>query len=294
MSDSPGPEHRCCAHLALIRVLKEHCAEFCFPDDLALLIDTKREIAALRDCKRWDKAWMVAKVLIERFPDEEEYVNLAADLQLSATMERLIGEDSETSSTHDVEKIQEGITGLDTLRDHSPYNLLVLDLLAELHHIRAVKLANAGKLSSALLEVEMAVAFNPGPEKLWESREQIIKMMNDLRESMQKLLEEIKAVPNATLNIKGMQMKIEVDTGFSLMNAFAESELPAQLQEARQKASALAIWKEIGLEKVTVEIHAHSDCTPCLAKSSDRKGDPSRRSEITGRRPLVMTLCFPH
>ena len=280
IATSPEPSHRCFVHLNYIYKLKRDCAELCFHDDSAFVTNTKREIAALRDAKQWDNAYWRAKLdLVERFPDEEEYVNLAADLQFSATLESLSGDDSGTASAKDAETIHEGILRLDTLRSYAPYSLFVLDLLGDLHHLCAVKLANAGKLSTALLEVETAVVLNPSSEKFWSSREQIIKLMTDLQENVSKVLEEIKAAPNTTLTPEGVRMQQEAATGFSLINEFAESEASAQLQHDRQKALAFTIWKEMGFDKPTVEDPRPLNLYTALGKVAEQK--PESESQIS-------------
>jgi hypothetical protein len=253
LSTEPGPKHRCFVHLNYICQIKRDCSELCFSNDAAWVADTQREIAALRAAEQWENAWWLARELVARFPDEDEYASLAADVQFSETFACLSGKDTAKASLKDAQTIQAGINRLDALRHYAPYNLFTLDLLAELHHLRAIKLANADKLSAALLALETAVAYNPGSEKLWKSREQVINMMSDLQSNMKKVLAEIKAAPNTSLTPKGVQMQREGTIGFSLMNEFADSEIPAQLKHTRQNALALIIWRQMSFPKPAAE-----------------------------------------
>lgn len=117
---SPDPCHRCFIHLNYIRQLKRLCADFSFSDDSESILDTKRELDAMRAGKQWHEAWKLAREIANRFPDEEEYVHLAADIQLSATFDGLLNAESQTALSKNAEKINEGIEALNILRNRAP------------------------------------------------------------------------------------------------------------------------------------------------------------------------------
>jgi hypothetical protein len=160
------------------------------------------------------------------------------------TLDRL-SPDSTGMELSEAKLLQEGIDALKTLRDDNPQHLLIFDVLAQLYHRRCVCLANAGKLSEALVECEKSLAHAPGFQQAEKAMEQLVENMTALQCRMAAMEAELRSTPGHTLNAAGMQLQEDARRGFGPLGEFRQSGQDDRIRAARSSAAGFTLWKEI-------------------------------------------------
>jgi hypothetical protein len=121
----------------------------------------KDRIAACKSAGRWDSAITYATELLRRYPHEDEFVALKANLLFERAVEKLSKADSESAYERNALSLKQPIADLEQYCTQYSDRGLIYELIAHLKHIRAVNLANAGLPSDALLSNEEALAYWP-------------------------------------------------------------------------------------------------------------------------------------
>jgi hypothetical protein len=102
-------------------------------------------------------------------------------------------------------------------------------------------LGNGGCLAEALVEVQKAMAHNPYIKQAPETRNELVRMMNQLQAQIKLIL------PNTILTEKGKRLLAEAKKGFEPMNAYTQSAAAKATMYAFKLAQAMSIWRRIGL-----------------------------------------------
>jgi len=119
------------------------------------------------------------------------------------------------------------------------------ELAGRLHRIRAVKLANGGKLADALLAIEKAAAYDPSIDTLDEDRAKVGSMMKDLQQRMNELLRTI-ASRQTLLSLRGLQLQRDAMAGFAPSLDYRKSKEAEEIT-ANPERQLRTIWRRIGL-----------------------------------------------
>jgi len=206
----------------------------------------KNRIVACQEAKDWGRAVGYADELLRRYPQDEAFVMLKANLLFERALATLDKSDSEWAAAHNARALLNAIANLENLRSQFPDHALPYELIAHLKHIRAVNLANAGLPSDALLDNEESLVYWP-ITKAESDREVLSEMMRNMIQARDTLLKEIGQRPNTTLNSKGLQMKMQADAGFGPANRFIESDRAKEIRAKSNTARLRGIWKRMGL-----------------------------------------------
>lgn len=201
------------------------------------------------ELKEWKSAISECEKALHDFPDSVEFQNNYPEILFSKTLENLSNDDSQKHCESDAHILKGGISRLEDVRKRYPGVSAIYQYMGILYHARAVKLGNAGQLSEALLDVEKAGMFAPDLEQIDETRDQLLKALNNLQVQMNKLLMELARTPNATLNDEGQKLRKEAEKGNELRNRFLKSEEPNKISQGLKRAQAETLWNRIGLAK---------------------------------------------
>jgi hypothetical protein len=141
-------------------------------------------------------------------------------------------------------------TGIGTLTDALrayPRMADAYDALASLHRLRAVQLANAGRLSTALLHIAKAQSYHADMPGLADEESTISEMMRNLRVQMQDVKEKLSANPDLALSPEGQRLRHEADAGFLHLTGYKGTQKDAQIRADAANARAFRLWRLAGL-----------------------------------------------
>jgi hypothetical protein len=145
----------------------------------------------------------------------------------------------------DVKKIQQGINKLKKLSQNYRYNLYIFDLLADLHHLEALKLVHAGYLAESLVAVQKALTYNPYFKQASATRYKLSKIMEELTSKVRAAQRFQWREPKDDQKTK--HLKDQAKKGFTLVTAYLESGEAKAIKNDVAVANAISIWRDIGL-----------------------------------------------
>ena len=202
---------------------------------------------SLRSAKRWKEGAGAAKQWYQMDPEnvvaQDTYIGMVAQAAIHA----LPKDDSVPANSSAARVLKDAISELNELRGQAPYNNDLYEALADLHFLLAVRIANSGQISQALVHIQKALTIRPSFTNADESRTRLVEMMKDLQATVKKLEEEIGRRPGAVFNEKGRAMQQESSAGFGPMNAFISSSEAATIGKFSFAARNRALWRRIGL-----------------------------------------------
>jgi hypothetical protein len=204
------------------------------------------EIAALQKSGHWSRAVDSARGLLALEPEEAAHQNRLASAIFRGSVETLstAGAGKELAEAR---AIQEAVLDLAQMQVKHPYNTLVFELIGQLQFLRAIRLANGGQLSQALLAMHKARLFAPSLDAAKTAMDQLIENMKSLQARMAEVEAQLRQTRNASLNADGIRMRDEARNGFKPLENFISSKEQERIVAAREKAQARAIWGEVGL-----------------------------------------------
>lgn len=211
------------------------------------------QIKMYQEREDWYRAIEVNLALLERFPDLVEYKRNLALLYQAKIMDELLNGESESDNLHDAGILEKGIKDLEKLRKEFPYNLVFHEVLANLCHLFAIKLANCGEYSDALVAALKAFTYDPYFDVAKKTYDELVNMMKKLKARIEQLQSQVArsnmdlSVPNMGLNVQGMKMQIETRKGFGPVNEYSKSDEAQKISDTFYIAQARSIWQDVGL-----------------------------------------------
>ncbi len=121
------------------------------------------------------------------------------------------------------------------------------DALASLHRLRAVQLANAGRLSTALLHIAKAQSYHADLPGLVDEEDTISEMMRNLQTQMRDVKEKLSANPDLVLSPEGQRLRHEAEAGFSHLTGYKGTPKDLQIRAQAANARAFRLWRVAGL-----------------------------------------------
>jgi hypothetical protein len=201
-----------------------------------------------KEAKQWASAMQAGALLLKHFPDDARYQDEMAGVCFLSAVDKLSSGTDEWQSRSDAGKLREGINGLEKLLSAYPYNSTIYQMLGHLHHLRAVKLANSGDLSEALVSAQKAMTLHPS-EETEQTGQKLVTMMKDLQEQVRKLEWQVASQPNSRLSAEGKRMKKQARRGLQPMNEYVQSAEAKRTSEYLYVARARSVWQSIGLSE---------------------------------------------
>jgi tetratricopeptide (TPR) repeat protein len=256
--ETPAADDRLFAHSDRLVSLLEW-ADLGRADLRALLAPPAQlKIKACEAAGQFDRAAAAAGVLVAFLPDVTEYQNQLAGLHFAAALNNLSDGTDTTAALGDAGRLRPRIQALGKLHSAFPANLVVLRLLAHLHRVRAVRLANGGRLAEALEVVQRAATLDPSAEEIQETRQQLMQAMHELQEQVRLLERQVAATPNARLSGEGLKWQREARKGFGPMTEYADSAEAKQSVGQFRRTQARALWLAVGLPAPTEDWDARA------------------------------------
>jgi hypothetical protein len=243
----PSPGDRAFVHVAAIEDLLDYSPWPAARQQAVFgpLLEARVQAAVTAGAR--DQAAELATRLLARFPDVLEYEDLLVRAETTRTLAALGTGASESASLADAATLERGIARLERIRSDHPYYVGLYDSIGILQHIHAVKLANGGRLSAALLAVERSLTYHPGVQEVIEARAKLQGMMQGLQERMRAVEAAIARKYNTHLNAEGLRLSNEARTGNRLAEDFRKSAAASAVASARPVAAARTLWRQIGL-----------------------------------------------
>jgi hypothetical protein len=205
------------------------------------------KVELLKKAEDWTAAITALEEAIDRFPSAKVHRGYLAMLYFQRALQRLSNRNTESASQADANELADSIRAAEQAkRRHDPC-CDFYDLLGALHHLRAIKLANAGLLSSALVEVEKALVYHPGSGEAEQTAQKLAELMTNLQHEAAGVSAALKLRPGATLSQDGWRLVEESNRGFTAAKRYRESEEASRLAEQRAQAAACRLWTQIGL-----------------------------------------------
>lgn len=148
-------------------------------------------------------------------------------------------------------RLQGGIDNLEKLSKKYPYSLTILELLGHLHHLRAISLGNASHLSKALVAIQKALTYHPYLEKAFETRNQLVEMMQQLQAYMREVAAQLARELNVMvkLNKEGQHLRTEVSQGFNPINVYSEFSTNQATTQAFNVLQTYSLCKRVNFTK---------------------------------------------
>ncbi len=218
-------------------------------DELALLITpaSRLMIELLAQANKIPKALESAQLLLGYFPESIEDQTLLARLHFGNTVAQLRNRKSERSNQYDAEILWQAIISLEAMLRRYRYNLSIYHLIAQLYHIRAIKLAATGALSAALVDVQKALTFFPSFDDAYKTRADLLAAMQQLQTHMKAVEARLSQNARASLNAKGEKIAYEARRGATPMQTYAGSDEAKATANGFATVQARFIWQQIGL-----------------------------------------------
>lgn len=219
-----------------------------------------------KEAKKWKSAIHVCTQRLKYLPTAIDYQTEPADLHVSATLAKLREAKSDAQHSQNAIALQKGIQSLEKRVKTYPDHASLFEALSRLHHLRAISLVNSGQFVEALVSVQKAVTYNPYLDQVWETRNELVKVMEQLQAQMNQVQAEMSQQPNANLNDKGKRLLAQANQGFEPMNKYIDSKSAKETIFAAQIARAIRLWRNIELPEPTKgwQMQALQGITPDL------------------------------
>ncbi|HEV2842598.1 MAG TPA: hypothetical protein VGW39_14845 [Chthoniobacterales bacterium] len=213
----------------------------------------ERLVAAHENAKGWAAAIQTAETLVELAPKDIHHENRLVDIVFSRAVSKLRASDDSAVNRDQALLLQQQIAALEGLQLRFADNGDVYESLAGLHHLRGVKLANAGALSDALLEVQKALVLQPSFPAAIETWKQLVQALENLQKQIAELEAKMGGQANLALSEKGEELRRMATTGFKKVTAYAKSDVAVKLASAATRARNRSLWRSIGLPEPLVD-----------------------------------------
>lgn len=187
--------------------------------------------------------------------------------------------------------LEAGITTLTgAIRAH-PLMADGYDALASLHRLRAVQLANTGRLSTALLHIAKAQSYHAELPGLVDDDQAMTEMMRTLRAQMQEVQQKLAANPDLGLSPEGQRLRYEAESGFSHVTAYRGTQQDLQIRAGAERARAWRLTADAApSDDGPAEAAAHPEEAPVVPVAAAQKRsarDPLTFWLFTRRDPLL-------
>lgn len=243
----PPADSRAFTHLASllnVQKLSNDCLGLAANTVLPALL---AQIAAeLRDSNP-DRALQLAKKATAEFPDEKA----AWDCRLHVIQTRLFGKLSKGENALDIAKdlplLDSAVTELEQLTESNPYCTTVYDTAADVLHVRSIRLAQSNRIGDALADNRRVFACSPQHESATKNREQLLELLQNMREGLEKVRRQIAAQPGTGLNAQGLQLQSQVERAVSLLKTNDATAVEKRTIVQRRLAQARAVWIRLGV-----------------------------------------------
>ncbi len=244
---------------------------------------TEARISLLEKVNRWQEAIELCSSLLEYDPDSLVVQERLADLYFSQMLSNCNAGGSQEGDAWSVDALQNGIASFNRLRQASPLNLRVYEVLSDLHVQWALKLAAAQHLSSALVSAQQAVTFNPNSEGAAKTLGQLTEKMYELQEDAKQFRSEHKESSqlreNSQLRLDWIESRQldEARLGFAPLEEYKKSAESHKIEEALKVARARTPRRIIILGGSVEEQNKRAQNVPFLepdSAASKLLGDP--------------------
>ena len=224
-----------------------------------LLLD---HASAAADAGNWDVAVVLGEELLKRFPETLCYRLTLARHCYANALTQLVGE-SHAVAHNGV--LQRAILDIARLQTGAQGELSLMQYLADLHYLQALKLLKMVRPADALLAITKALHFNPRLQCAIDLQTRLRNDISALRAGVEALVASLD--PGERLNSAGNDLKAQSDSGASTADEFAASEGATEILKRYSTLEAL------GGEELASE---HPQCTvPALvpAPAASRQVD---------------------
>ena len=204
------------------------------------------QMKVFQDEKKWEKALQLNTDLLANFPEIREFQNNLALLLHSKIIAELSNGESKAQNLSDANKLESAIQDLEKHRKKYRYHTMFYEVIGDLHHLRAIKLATAGNVAEALVDVQKSSTYAPYMSSVRETYDKLAEMMTQIQTQIAELERQVASNPNMIMNAEGLLMQIEARKGFEPVNAYIRSSEAKQVSEDYYRALAQSTWLDIG------------------------------------------------
>jgi hypothetical protein len=201
---------------------------------------------AAKEAGDWVTATTAATELVRMFPEESRFVELLAGVYFGQALSKMSKGEDDSSCRRDASVLADYAQMLDKLVADKPECLAAYDFASQLHHIRAVRLANGDLVAVAMTEIYKARAYWPG----LDFTEDIAAIRTRIEQTqMQAAQQEAMLRKNSRMSLteSGVRVREQAKLGVGPAEEFAKSAQVAKLAKAWESAQLRAFWRRVGL-----------------------------------------------
>jgi len=189
----------------------------------------------------------LAEELLKRFPRMIKYADLSAHALFEQAVKSLSDGKSESGAHKDAMLLAAPVTRLEELVRQCPDSLGTFQCASDLHRLRAIRMANSGDVSDAMVEIQKSLAYWPGDHDAEEDAKKIAELIRGMQRRAAELDQALAANSQASLSASGVKIKREAAAGFRPANEFVNSKEYKQITESWERAQLHALWLDVGL-----------------------------------------------
>jgi hypothetical protein len=204
-------------------------------------------ITLCKETKHWKQGIYFCQQRLKYLPYVSAFQDELAEIHFSATMTRLREAKVESQHFSNAKILHGGVQILEKLRKKYPCNLTILELLGDLHYLRAISLVNSSQFAESLVSIQKAITYNPYLEQAFAARNDLVQTMEQLQAQMKQMQAEIAQRYNRRLNAKGQQLQAEASKGFQPMNTYIDSNDARMIACAFKVSHSVRLWQTLKL-----------------------------------------------
>jgi len=235
-------------HQQYLQQLIRHSASA--SDDFFTLYGAALNATAMQDTKglpliEIDNAVHACRELLSRVPDSLLHQDQLAKLLLARHTTALLNGKTAASFERDAETLRMANKEMDTILQQFPENDELHHVQGLLYYLRAIKLANCGRVSDALVNIQKAFVYFPGSNEVRQATQDLINVMKRYQQNWNAISVRLRG--NQRLTAQGQKLRTEALRGFLPMKTFVESAEYKKIEIQRTIAQQRSLWRRLEL-----------------------------------------------
>ena len=195
-------------------------------------VATRARIELYEKAKRWTEVAALCTSMLRYNPDAVYYEDRLSNANLDQRIAHYLN--AAHPGGHEADQLAAAIADLERLQSIYPFDATLYKKLNAAHEV-----------SRGLVYAQKALTIDPSDSKSRDLLRELTASMNELKDRAK----TTSGPPGPQIGESGPFLFDEVRTGFSLLEAYRDSDEARKLAEAARLAKAVNLWRRIGLPK---------------------------------------------